>query len=454
MRLVIPKPRTWHLLGLVAACAGLISVMQFRWRVEDPGYDLVRRLRAFDGGERARAADESRSIRPRERRAIAPLIELLFDPDPRARKSAAGALMVVVDMNDEEESGRTRAALASALVDADPAARLEIARTLTYLAHDPKAIPVVLGFADDPDPKHRAEVAALLGQFGRGDGRAFDALLGLLDDGDPLVRRVAVSALGHCAAFPGLAPEPLLGRIRAAILAMADDPAPPVRAEVARALGAIGNRQKVEVPEVIRALGDPAAEVRMMAAHFLSWKRSGPPSPDLLAALGRALGDPDPRVRRATAGRIGGLEAEALLPALRALADDPAREVADQASDSIARIEKAAEAFRSTLLPGAIAELGDADPITRALAADRLGEYGPRAAGAVPDLLKTLSDGDAEVRRVTAEALGKLGPGAALARPTLEALARSDPDGRVRDAASLAHLVLSRAAAGGTTPAP
>ena len=310
MRLDIPKPRTWHLLGLVAACAGLISVMQFRWRVEDPGYDLVRRLRAFDGGERARAADELREIRPRESRAIAPLTELLFDPDPRARKSATGALMVVVDMSVEEEVGRIGTALASALGDPDPAARLEIARTLTYLAHDPKAIPVVLGFAADPRPETRAEVASLLGQSGRGDGRALDALFVLLDDGDPLVRQLAVRALGHRAAFPGLAPEPLLGQIRAAILAMADDPAPPVRAEVARALGGIGGRQKVEVPDLLKTLADGDAEVRRASAEALGKLGAGAAvALPIRETLARS--DPDERARRAAIAACSALAREA-----------------------------------------------------------------------------------------------------------------------------------------------
>jgi hypothetical protein len=57
MRLTIPKLRTWHLMGIVAASAALFSIMQFRWSVEDPGYALIRRLRSLDAVERAKAAD-------------------------------------------------------------------------------------------------------------------------------------------------------------------------------------------------------------------------------------------------------------------------------------------------------------------------------------------------------------------------------------------------------------
>jgi hypothetical protein len=59
MRLTIPKLRTWHLLGIVAASAMFFSVMQFRWSVEDPGYALIRRLRSLDAAERAEDWDRS-----------------------------------------------------------------------------------------------------------------------------------------------------------------------------------------------------------------------------------------------------------------------------------------------------------------------------------------------------------------------------------------------------------
>jgi HEAT repeat protein len=84
--------------------------MQFRWSVEDPGYALLRRLRSLDPVERAKAADGLMFLRPRDRRAIAPLTELLFDPDSGVSTSAARALSYIV-RQDDEEAGTINAAL-------------------------------------------------------------------------------------------------------------------------------------------------------------------------------------------------------------------------------------------------------------------------------------------------------------------------------------------------------
>src|SRR5271166_1243241 len=102
MRLTIPKLRTWHFMGIVAASAAFFSVMQFRWSVEDPAYALIRRLRSLDAAERVKAAGGLGSLRPKDRRAIAPLTEMPFDPDSRARASAAGALRYIVPQDDAE----------------------------------------------------------------------------------------------------------------------------------------------------------------------------------------------------------------------------------------------------------------------------------------------------------------------------------------------------------------
>src|ERR1700677_4924104 len=101
MRLTIPKLRTWHLMGIVAASAALFSVMQFRWSVEDPGYAMMRRLRSLDAVERAKAADGLKFLRPRDRRgsyarrdqaALAAVLAALGDPAFEVRWRAVNAL--------------------------------------------------------------------------------------------------------------------------------------------------------------------------------------------------------------------------------------------------------------------------------------------------------------------------------------------------------------------------
>ena len=445
MQLTIPKLRTWHLLGIVAASAAILAALQVRWTAEDPGYALIRRLRSVDADERAKAARELVWLRPRERRAIAPLTEMLFDPDARARASAARALLGVIDRADEEDCGQARAALTSALGDHDPAARLEIAKSLCSLNPEPKVIvPTLIELARDPWAPNRVKAVDLLRLHARRSDPAVAALLDSLEDPDPEVRAGSASSLGFSSWLPSVAPRPFLERIKSALAGVADDDDARVRAAAVEALGSIAARSRFDDPRVIRALGDPSSLVRYSAAGSLYWHRPGRRSGDLIPALVRALGDADWQVRFRSAGTLGalGLEGEVALNSLRASTGDPMETVREEATKAVSAIEEAARTLRTVTLPGALADLGDADPNVRALAAVRLEGIGPRAAEAVPALVVCLADREADVRRASASALGQLGPGAVVAVPTLTKLAEADPDERVRQAARLSRSTL------------
>lgn len=68
-----------------------------------------------------------------------------------------------------------------------------------------------------------------------------------------------------------------------------------------------------------------------------------------------------------------------------------------------------------------IAKLKDTDSDVRRAAAKELGELGPEAKTAVPDLIRVMRDKDLFVRRFAAEALGNVGPDAKKAIPALAA---------------------------------
>jgi HEAT repeat protein len=63
-----------------------------------------------------------------------------------------------------------------------------------------------------------------------------------------------------------------------------------------------------------------------------------------------------------------------------------------------------------------------------------LGNIGPEAGDAVPDLTGALRDGQWAVRRQAAKSLGEIGPSAKAALPELDKL-KKDPHKRVADAA-------------------
>lgn len=80
-------------------------------------------------------------------------------------------------------------------------------------------------------------------------------------------------------------------------------------------------------------------------------------------------------------------------------------------------------------------ELQSSDASSRREAADRLGDLGPSARSAVPQLIAALRDSASSVRTSAARALGMIGPDAEEARPALERLSQ-DEDASVRAAAA------------------
>ena len=90
---------------------------------------------------------------------------------------------------------------------------------------------------------------------------------------------------------------------------------------------------------------------------------------------------------------------------------------------------KQVEELRVTLKSEKVAE--------RAAAARILGELGPVAKDAVPDLASALGDADREVRRSAARSLGDIGPGAKEGVLSL-VKALKDPEWQVRQAAAYA----------------
>jgi HEAT repeat protein len=71
-------------------------------------------------------------------------------------------------------------------------------------------------------------------------------------------------------------------------------------------------------------------------------------------------------------------------------------------------------------------------PSDRWRAAVAIGEIGPEAREAIPDLIRALQDRDYLVRWAAAKALGRFGPEARAAVPPLQELAAKDPNPPVR----------------------
>ena len=307
---------------------------------------------------------------------------------------------VVRSQADHPRAGDIRAALTAALGDPDPGARHAAAASLGMFQVDAKPlVPHLIEAAGDADAQTRGRAVAALG--GLDDDEAQAVVRAAVQDGDLGVRIQALHALNW-------KPNPArFAADREAIAPALKDENGIVRAAAVTTLGGTGMRLRVDVPEVAAALDDPDPYVRRMACTFLP---NRPESRPAIPALIRALADPAMEVRYAAADRLGeiGLDAEEALPPRRRAAEDSNETVRTSAGRAIRAIEAKANDFRTKLLPGALEDLASPDPDVRRGAAEALARFGPRSAPSVPALTRLLDDPDPRVRRAATLALAAI----------------------------------------------
>ena len=275
--------RMRHLLGLVAAFAGLFAVLRYRQEVYDPASAQARRLRALDPAERIEAVGKLAAMGPEAESAIPSLLGALNDGDPRVRARAAMATTFVLRASDDPRADDVRAALTAAL--ADPGARHAAAVALGMLQPDPKAIlPALIEAAGDADTEVRARAVGVLG-FALDDEGAWSTVLRATRDrhhrrpqpGDPSPR---MEAQAGAARRRPRGPAPAL-----------KEPNEVIRGFAAETLGRYAQLVPGDVPELYDALSDPNPFVRRMVCEFLPYRP---------AQAGRA--DPGPVPGRPRAG--------------------------------------------------------------------------------------------------------------------------------------------------------
>lgn len=432
--------RMRHLIGLVAAFAGLFAVLRYRQEVYDPAAVQARRLRALDPAERIDAVGKLAAMGREAESAIPTLLVALNDGDPRVRTRTAMAIPSILRVPEHPRADDVRAALTAALVDPDLGARHVAAVSLGMLQPDPKAIlPALIEAAGDADPGVRvmalSELASALDDEG-----VWSTVLGATRDRDVNVRNEAIRALGR---------KPQLARfavVREALAPALKESNEVNRGFAARTLSGYAQLVPGDVPELYDALADPNPFVRRMVCESLPDRRGARP---VVPILIRSLDDLAPEVRRAAAWRLGtlGLDAEAALTDLRRAIEDNDGIVRDAASEAVRRIESKANDFRTKRLPGALEDLASAEPDVRRGGAEILGGFGPHSAPAVPALIHGLDDHDATVRFASAHALGLIGAAARDALPALAAR-EADPDERVRRSAQAASSAIRGEATG------
>lgn len=444
MRVEIPRLRMWHLLGLVAAAAAFLSVMDFRQGVEDPTYLLIKKLRSVDADERRYAVMQLQVRGKEARAAIEPLIEALDDGDPKVRGQAAMALVSILTRGTADpQAAAVKSALTASLQDRDPGARHRAAVSLMMLEPEAKeTLPILIDALHDPDAEVRDMATFHTAQFMLTDPRAKDAIFSAMSDEAPRVRASAIrAAVRRIRSIP---PE-LLPEISRAVQPALKDQEAFVRSSAVMATGSLMRVGAADIGPIVEALADPDAQVRMMAAYSFP---KGEYLSENLPALGKALADPDDGVRRNVISSLIplGADAEPALPALQGAArDDKSPDIRKLASEACAKIEAKSREFKEKILPSLLADLTSENTELRRQATELAGISGPRAKAALPALIKALDDPDAEVRRNAAIALGRFGSLAKDAVPALTARA-DDQDGKVRNAAKAALKTIQKGA--------
>jgi HEAT repeat protein len=374
---------------LVVCCALIFWVLRVVWESQNPVVRAVRSLDDADAAHRLIGVRELQLASPNaSRRAIVPLVSRLGDADRDVRAAAAEALGTIVArpaMADRPVPANARAAAAAllgALRDEAPSVRIAAAMSLWSIGNskqpelDFELAASTLGEGlGDPDPAVRRELVRALEAIGpRASDDPPPAIVAALEDTDPSMRKQALSTLGsyvrglhrlvpaliHAVERDGPADRAIYLEVLACLRPRADPPQP-------------GSFEPEDVPTLIVALGSRDHAVRCVAASDLGAFGQSAISaiPALIETLRVSLHSPVDTGTSAWPPWILRDAAEAAAGALGRVAP---------AARSMEAISALREALRSSR----------AAP--RGAAAEALGEFGPTAAVALPDLIKALRE--------------------------------------------------------------
>jgi HEAT repeat protein len=402
------------LLILVACCVAVLWAARAAWRSNLPPTveDWARAIQSGDTNERREAALKLAEAGPQDLRTVAPaLIGALGDESTAVRAAAADALIRCIS-TAERALGE----------DADGPARDAVAALLRVAAHDSE--PEVRGLAIQGSS---AIFRAVMGEeepdgYELEDPIGVESLVATYVDvlsHDAALRVAAAQALGDVGPWAKSAP-------RALIEAMKDDQVA-VRTTAALAVARFRTGVDPAIPLLlhglkhedatggIRQAGSPR---RKFATALATIRPSAESAPELIAALDTT----DRQALRSVATAVGtiGPAASSALPILAKALDQSKPPEGADASD---------EDTLAVALAGAIAKVGPPEEAVRALTAalksplattrhaatDALGEMGPRAVAAIPDLVAALErslagDPPSEDAITFAQTIGRVAP--------------------------------------------
>ncbi|OCQ94397.1 hypothetical protein BCD67_07035 [Oscillatoriales cyanobacterium USR001] len=253
------------------------------------------------------------------------------------------------------------AALIPLLKDSDPKVRWIAVDALEEIGSEAKAaVPALIPLLKDSDAKVRGNAVYALGKIGAEAKAAVPAFIPLLKDSNVGVRRNAVYALGKIGAKAKAAVAELIPLLK--------DSNVGVRWNAVYALGEIGAEAKAAVPALIPLLKDSDAGMRSIAVYTL--EKIGAEAKYLVPGLIPLLKDSDANVRRKAVDALGkiGAEAKAAVPALIPLLKDKDAEVHWNTAPTLKKIALNIQDQAKTLSPAELDQvIRDFEPALKIL---------------------------------------------------------------------------------------
>jgi len=321
--------------------------------------------------------------------------------------------------NQRTHDGMPESYWIRSLQDPDDDVRKEAAFALGQIGPDCKeAIPALCTALKDDVPLVRINAALALFKIGPQDPAEIPALAEALEDSEPLVRLDAVMALSRFG--PDAAPA-----VPALTAALGNkehaEYMPPfalsIRRQTVRTLGRIGPDASAAIPAVLEVLAGAELDERLICCFALDAIGGPKAARQGVDVLIVGLEDKDPERRRVAAFTLSemGSSAKPAVAALGKALHDPEILVRLGAAGALWMLERQVELVVGILMEG----LQHSDAWTRRWSIDVLGRMGPEARQAVPALGKMLKDGSAEMRLAAVKTLGFIGPDAKSAVPQL-----------------------------------
>ncbi len=187
------------------------------------------------------------------------ILNLLRDPDPRARRMAVEFLELI-----EDAATPALPLLVTSLTDEDRYVRRSAARTIANIAPEKAAlaVPGLANLLNDSDLNVRRAAAKTLAEMGPLAQAAVPALAKAVVSGDPVARVDAMEALRSIGPDAGKAAVPqLIEALR--------NPDPRVKSQAAKVLGSFKGVAAAAIPGLQHALGDDMQEVRDSASQAI-----------------------------------------------------------------------------------------------------------------------------------------------------------------------------------------